>query len=232
MSGALFRRPDTQGQLRHEVDTELMSPMATVSKAATSGVAQSAGIARGGSVHLPAGSRRPEPADTGADCGSNARSQARVGPFSGRQVQRDLIAAIGSASPCRSCRTGVVGYYRAADVAVWPAPGPPRCSTAACGCRLSSATRCARPRGSKVTGPYALNDPVSLGVCSCGLLDPARRRSLGKWVRRMVEQFSWDSLVRRRIRTTSGLSAPPGDAAVIHGALRWQPGSQATTLSG
>jgi glycosyltransferase involved in cell wall biosynthesis len=48
---------------------------------------------------------------------------------------------------------------------------------------------------------YALNDPVSLERVLVQLLDPGRRRSLGDvGARRMVEQFSWDSLVQRRIK--------------------------------
>jgi glycosyltransferase involved in cell wall biosynthesis len=124
--------------------------------------------------------------------------------FLGDGVQRDLIAAIGSsiALPFVPHRE-LVGYYRAADVAVWPTQeSTSMLDAAACGLPVvvnDTLRATERIEGNGMT--YALNDPVSLEGVLVHLLDPGRRRSLGDvGARRMVEQFSWDSLVQRRIK--------------------------------
>ena len=97
----------------------------------------------------------------------------------------------------------LVDYYRAADVAVWPTQeSTSMLDAAACGLPIvvnDTLRATERIDGNGLT--YVLNDQASLQEVLAGLLDPARRRALGEaGARRMAQLFSWDALVRRRIR--------------------------------
>jgi glycosyltransferase involved in cell wall biosynthesis len=97
----------------------------------------------------------------------------------------------------------LAAYYRAADVAVWPTQeSTSMLDAAACGLPVvvnHTRRAVARIDGNGLT--YVLNDQASLESVLRRLLDPDERRRLGDTgARRMAEHFSWDSLVRRRVR--------------------------------
>ena len=190
------------------VDTELMSPIATVEQSDQRAALRSRlGVAPGEVLFIYTGqftaAKNPLILAQTVEAMRTHGAQVRA-IFLGDGVQRDLIAAIGSsiALPFVPHRE-LVGYYRAADVAVWPTQeSTSMLDAAACGLPVvvnDTLRATERIEGNGMT--YALNDPVSLERVLVRLLDPARRRSLGDvGARRMVEQFSWDSLVRRRIK--------------------------------
>jgi glycosyltransferase involved in cell wall biosynthesis len=123
--------------------------------------------------------------------------------FLGDGSQRDAIAACASTVVLPFVpHCELAGYYRAADVGVWPTQeSTSMLDAAACGLPIvvnHTLRAVERIEGNGLT--YRLNDPISLEQVLSGLLDPATRRSLGAvGARRMAENFSWKALVERRI---------------------------------
>jgi glycosyltransferase involved in cell wall biosynthesis len=127
--------------------------------------------------------------------------------FLGDGEQRAAIATYASsvALPFVPHRE-LVDYYRAADVGVWPTQeSTSMLDAAACGLPIvvnDTLRATERIDGNGLT--YELNNQASLEHVLFKLLDPAVRKHLGDvGARRMAEQFSWDSLVRRRLRDYS-----------------------------
>lgn len=106
----------------------------------------------------------------------------------------------------------LVGYYRAADVGVWPTQeSTSMLDAAACGLPVvvnNTLRATERIEGNGLT--YELNDQAALERVLSTLLDSRLRRDLGDvGARRMAGQFSWAALVRRRIadyRTALGIA--------------------------
>ena len=123
--------------------------------------------------------------------------------FLGDGQQRAAIAAHGASIvlpfvPHRE----LVDYYRAADVGVWPTQeSTSMLDAAACGLPVvvnNTLRAVERIDGNGLT--YELNDQASLESVLSRLLDREARRELGSvGARRMIEQFSWNALVQRRL---------------------------------
>ena len=124
--------------------------------------------------------------------------------FLGDGEQREEISAhAGSTALPFVPHRDLASYYRAADAAVWPTQeSTSMLDAAACGLPVvvnDTLRATERIDGNGLT--YVLNDLAALERVLSQLLDPARRAALGAiGARRMVEHFSWDSLVRRRIK--------------------------------
>jgi len=92
--------------------------------------------------------------------------------------------------------------YRAADIGVWPAQESlSMLDAAACGLPVvANDTMTARERLDGNGVRYRLNDQGDLARTLLGLRDAQKRRAMGeRGARRMAEQFSWESIARRRI---------------------------------
>jgi glycosyltransferase involved in cell wall biosynthesis len=92
--------------------------------------------------------------------------------------------------------------YRSADIGAWPAQESlSMLDAAACGLPIvANDTMSAKERlyGNGMT--YRLNDQTDLARALCGLRDVETRRVMGECgARKMAEQFSWESIARRRI---------------------------------
>jgi glycosyltransferase involved in cell wall biosynthesis len=138
--------------------------------------------------------------------------------FLGDGEQRDAIVAFAECVvlpfvPHRE----LVGYYRAADVGVWPTQeSTSMLDAAACGLPIvvnSTLRAVERIEGNGLT--YELNDQASLERVLSGLLDPEARKVLGAvGARRMAEHFSWRALVQRRVADyRAALGAQPAGTA-------------------
>jgi glycosyltransferase involved in cell wall biosynthesis len=92
--------------------------------------------------------------------------------------------------------------YRSADIGVWPAQESlSMLDAAACGLPVvANDTMTARERLDGNGVRYRLNDQGDLARALLGLRDAQKRRAMGeRGARRMAEQFSWESIARRRI---------------------------------
>lgn len=145
-----------------------------------------------------------------------ARGAAVRALFLGDGQQRAAIAAHGASIvlpfvPHRE----LVDYYRAADVGVWPTQeSTSMLDAAACGLPVvvnNTLRAVERIDGNGLT--YELNDQASLESVLSRLLDRDARRQLGSvGARRMIEQFSWNALVQRRLSDYRA-SLEPGASA-------------------
>jgi len=93
--------------------------------------------------------------------------------------------------------------YRSADMGVWPTQESlSMLDAAACGLPVvANDTMTAKERldGNGLT--YRLNDQGDLVRALLGLRDAETRRAMGeRGARKMAEEFSWESIARRRIR--------------------------------
>ncbi len=110
------------------------------------------------------------------------------------------------------------GYYRAAEIGVWPTQeSMSMLDATACGLPIVvNDTLLAKERidGNGIT--YRLNDPADLAEKIRLLSDPKYRRELGDTgARRMPQLFSWSSVARRRLADyeaslAAGRPAAPG----------------------
>jgi len=92
--------------------------------------------------------------------------------------------------------------YRSADIGVWPAQESlSMLDAAACGLPVvANDTMTARERLDGNGVRYRLNDQGDLARALLGLRDAQKRRAMGeRGARRMAEQFTWESIARRRI---------------------------------
>lgn len=94
-------------------------------------------------------------------------------------------------------------FFRAADIGVWPAQESlSMLDAAACGLPIvvnHSMTALERIAGNGLT--YLLNDSDDLLRALLELQDPAKRRDMGRLgAQKMVRDFSWESVARRRLR--------------------------------
>jgi glycosyltransferase involved in cell wall biosynthesis len=145
-----------------------------------------------------------------------ARGAAVRALFLGDGQQRAAIAAHGASIvlpfvPHRE----LVDYYRAADVGVWPTQeSTSMLDAAACGLPVvvnNTLRAVERIDGNGLT--YQLNDQASLESVLSMLLDRDARCQLGSvGARRMIEQFSWNALVQRRLSDYRA-SLEPGASA-------------------
>jgi len=138
--------------------------------------------------------------------------------FLGDGEQRAAIAACTSSVPLSFVpHRELVDYYRAADAGVWPTQeSTSMLDAAACGLPIvvnNTLRAIERIDGNGLT--YDLNDQASLERVLSKLLDSAARRHLGDvGARRMAEQFSWHTLVQRRVADyRAALGIEPAEAS-------------------
>lgn len=104
-------------------------------------------------------------------------------------------------------------YYHAADIGVWPTQeSTSMLDAAACGLPLvvnDTLVAVERIDGNGIT--YRLNDVEDLARALASLEDPVRRLELGRrGAERMVREFGWESLARRRLEDYSAALARRG----------------------
>jgi glycosyltransferase involved in cell wall biosynthesis len=126
------------------------------------------------------------------------------GLFVGNGVQAEAIAAAAGCEvhpfvPVRE----LGGFFRGADIGVWPTQeSTSMLDAAACGLPIvvnDTLQAVERVEGNGLR--YRLNDLDDLVRALRELRDPARRRGLGEaGARKMAEKFSWDVIARRRLR--------------------------------
>src|SRR5260370_1353675 len=125
------------------------------------------------------------------------------GKFVGNGEQADEIKKCAGCVTHPFARVKELGaLYRAADIGVWPTQESlSMLDAAACGLPVvANDTMTAKERldGNGVT--YRLNDQADLVRALSGLHDPETRRTMGeRGARKMAEDFSWESIARRRI---------------------------------
>jgi glycosyltransferase involved in cell wall biosynthesis len=189
------------------VDTDLMSPSQTAEQAEQRNSLRSRfGVQPDDVLFIYTGqySAAKNPILLAQTVESMRRQGARARAiFLGDGEQRDVLAACPASTvlpfvPHRE----LPAYYRAADVAVWPTQeSTSMLDAAACGLPVvvnDTLHAVERIDGNGLT--YALNDQASLERVLFTLLRPEERKRLGDvGARRMAAEFSWDSLVRRRV---------------------------------
>jgi glycosyltransferase involved in cell wall biosynthesis len=125
------------------------------------------------------------------------------GHFVGDGPQAEAIAATPGAVVHPFVHfTELAGWYRAADIGVWPTQeSTSMLDAAACGLPLvvnDTIRAVERIRGNGVT--YRLSDEADLMRVLRDLMSPERRAALGAaGARRIREEFSWHSLATRRL---------------------------------
>ena len=101
--------------------------------------------------------------------------------------------------------------YRSGDIGVWPAQESlSMLDAAACGLPVvGNDTITAKERLDGNGVRYRLNDQEDLARALLGLRSAERRKAMGECgARRMAEQFSWESIARRRIRDYEAALGP------------------------
>jgi glycosyltransferase involved in cell wall biosynthesis len=201
------------------VDTELMSPVATAEQGAQRiATRERLGVQPDEVLFIYTGqftaAKNPLLLTQAIESMRTHGARAKA-VFIGDGQQRELIGAYPSSIVLRFVpHRELAGYYRAADVAVWPTQeSTSMLDAAACGLPIvvnNTLRATERISGNGLT--YVLNDQGSLEQVLSQLLDPSERKRLGDvGARRMAEQFSWDALVRRRIADyRRALGAVPG----------------------
>ena len=126
------------------------------------------------------------------------------GLFIGAGVQAERLRA------CAQCATipfvpvsQLAGYFRAAEIGVWPAQeSMSMLDAAACGLPIvvnDTLVATERIEGNGLT--YRLGDTADLARVLSELADPVLRRRLGECgARRMRRDFSWEAIAGRRMR--------------------------------
>jgi glycosyltransferase involved in cell wall biosynthesis len=189
------------------VDTDLLSPISTVDQQrARDALRDRLGVAADEVVYIYAGqfTEAKNPLLLARALESMRSRGARVRAlFLGDGAQRDAIAGRpGSIVLPFVPHRELVDYYRAAEVGVWPTQeSTSMLDAAACGLPVvvnDTLRATERIDGNGLT--YSLNDQSSLEAVLTRLLDPELRDRLGRvGATRMLEQFSWEALVRKRV---------------------------------
>jgi glycosyltransferase involved in cell wall biosynthesis len=137
-----------------------------------------------------------------------AELRQRGEPYSGLFVGNGEQA--GEIQKCEGCAIHrfvqvqeLGALYRAADIGVWPAQESlSMLDAAACGLPVvANDTMTAKERLDGNGVMYRLNDQADLTRALLGLRRAETRRAMGeRGARKMAEEFSWESIARRRVR--------------------------------
>ena len=139
-----------------------------------------------------------------AVAGLRQRGESYAGLFIGNGEQAEKIQRCAGCVTQPFVRVEELGaLYRAADIGVWPTQeSMSMLDAAACGLPVvANDTMTAKERleGNGVT--YRLNDQADLVRTLLSLRRGETRRTMGeRGARKMAEDFSWESIARRRIR--------------------------------